>query len=302
MRGELERGRGEMAHQHLAGERREIGRILQLHHQRARCRRLRIELEGGRHDDAEAAERPGEQARQIVARDVLHDDAATFGQKAVGSDEFDADDQIARSAVPVTPRPAVVGGHEAPDRRAIGGWRIERNPLTVRGERAIHIRERRAGLNRRREIAVAMRDDGIELRGGQQHINRTRRRSPAKLRARSPRQNGQLLARGPRQKASYGIDGRRLDDDARHDTFDGICGRAEANTGAADESDGGLQESFRHWSSRLRRIARSCSCWRSLCRQPWLCSRGSWPSRPACTRSRSADRCARGVPRPSPDS
>ena len=84
-----------------------------------------VELERRADDRSEAAKRAGHQLRQVVAGDVLHDLAAGAGEGAVGRRDLHADDEVARRAVTMTQRPAVVGGEEAADGRLIRERRIE---------------------------------------------------------------------------------------------------------------------------------------------------------------------------------
>ena len=100
-------------------------------------------------DDRERAERAAHQPRQIVAGDVLHDLAA--GLRDACRRRARArypDHEIARRAVAMAQRAAVVGRDDAADasRRAVR--RIERQPLPVAGLGAQRRVERRAGACR----------------------------------------------------------------------------------------------------------------------------------------------------------
>ena len=155
--------------------------------QRGRCRRQRRQLERGARDHGEAAERSAQELRQVVARDVLDDPAAGLGDTSVGQRDLDADDEIARRAVAVAPRAAVVGRDDAADRRAVGERRIERQPLAVRARSdVVDVVERRAGRER-----VATRSPATCSSGAvQAAASRARRRfggraAPRLLRARS---------------------------------------------------------------------------------------------------------------------
>ena len=249
----------------------------------------RIQLERGRHDDAEASERARQQARQIVARDVLDDDAAPLREPPVGSRELDADNQVARRPVSMAPRSAVVGCHEAADRRAICERRIERNPLAVLRERAIDVAQRRARLDGGRQIAVAMGDNRIQPPGRNQDIDLPRRRPPSEFGTGTAHQHAQLLARRPLEHGADSLAGGRLDDDARNDAFHGIRRRAEANRVDSQQRDGRVgNERVRHSTSRPRQTARSCSCSKSPCRRASRNSRRSSPFPLPCTRIHSA--------------
>ena len=162
---EFERGRRQVARRQFQGEQAEIGGARQFNDQRPRRCGQRIQLERRRHDDAEAAERSGQQPRQIVTGDVLDDDPAALGKTSVRSRELDADDQVARRSVSMPPRSAVIGGNDAADCGAIRRGRIERNPLAVRREHPVHVPERRSGLDCRRQVAMAVRNDSVEPGG-----------------------------------------------------------------------------------------------------------------------------------------
>ena len=85
---------------------------------------------------------PRHQLAEVVAGDVLHHSAARLRQRPSVSREVDADQQVARRAVAVAQRAAVVGGEHAADRGAIGERRIERQPLAVLRQRCVHVAQR----------------------------------------------------------------------------------------------------------------------------------------------------------------
>ena len=134
------------------------------------------ELERRADDRGEAAERSGHQLRQVVAGDVLHDLAAGLRQHAVGRRQLDADHEIARRAVAVAQRTAVVGREQAADGRPIRERRIERQPLSEarrapRSPRAASRRLRSSPSGRRarargRGSAAACRASTSMRRGG----------------------------------------------------------------------------------------------------------------------------------------
>src|SRR5207244_13512580 len=145
-------------------------------------RRYWIQLERRRRDDGKAAERSGHQPAEVVTCDVLDDDAAGLRGRSIDANDVDPDDQIARCPVPVTPRTGVIRGDDAADGRAIGRWRIERNPLTVARQLAVDGGERRARLHRRPQIAVPMRNTGVAPSRRDADVS-GRRRSPTDFRA-----------------------------------------------------------------------------------------------------------------------
>ncbi len=184
-------------------------------------------------------------------------------------------------------RAAVVGRHEAADRRAIGRRRIERNPLPMLSEHSIDLAEPRAALNGGRQITVTMGHNRVQPRGRHQNVDLAGRSAPAHLRAGAAHEHAQLLARGPFEHAADGVTRRRLDDDARNDTFDGIGRRSEPNRVDSEQRDSRLgDQRVRHSTSRPQRTARSCSCSKSPCRRASRNARRSFPSRPLCTRIR----------------
>ena len=206
----------------------------------------------------------------------------------------DADDQIARPRLAVTSRDRCVG-RDKPTivaRSADGG------------SSGIHsgARESRCTPQCGAGLIVAVRSPcrcamtALRREVDSKHIDRSRRRSPAELRA--ERRHHRRVSFAPTRGCSHLFGRRGLDDDAGHDTFDGIRGGPKVNGVASDEGGRALvNERFRHWSSRSTRTARSCSCWRSPCRRASPGSRRNWPFRRVCTRSRSEDQCGRDAPR-----
>ena len=78
----------------------------------------RADLQGQLRDDAERAQRAGQEPGEVVAGDVLDDPAAPLDERAVGRDEADAEDLVARPPGAEPPGAAGVGRE---DRRP--GWR-----------------------------------------------------------------------------------------------------------------------------------------------------------------------------------
>ena len=81
-------------------------------------------------DRREAAERAADQPPEVVAGDVLDDRAAGLDEPSVGERQRDADQQVARRAVPMAQRAGVVGRDDAADRRRVERA-VERQPLPV---------------------------------------------------------------------------------------------------------------------------------------------------------------------------
>ncbi len=69
-------------------------------------------------DDAQSAQGAREELGEVVAGDVLDDLAAGLGDRPVGQDDGDADDQVAHGPVAVAARPVGVRGDHTPDRGA----------------------------------------------------------------------------------------------------------------------------------------------------------------------------------------
>ena len=105
--------------------------------------RQRMQAERCFGDHAQRAERSAGDLRQIEAGDVLHDFASTVSDDAVGSNDGDADDQVANRAIPGTARTERAGRHESADRRSLRLRRIERKHLPVLTHCSVDHRERR---------------------------------------------------------------------------------------------------------------------------------------------------------------
>ena len=126
---------------------------------RRRALRLRFHLERQLRDDAERAERTGEQLAEIVAGDVLHDAAAAFERHAAAIDGVDADHVVANRAVAVAPRAAPIRGHDAADRRFARARHIDRQLLPFGGERRGEVGHPHAGFDEDRHVARRVIDD-----------------------------------------------------------------------------------------------------------------------------------------------
>jgi hypothetical protein len=176
-------------------------------------RRARVEAKGDLHDQAERAERAGEQLREVVAGDVLDHLAAGLGDRAVRQSHGDAHDQVARRAVAVAQRPRVAGGEDAADRGLRGARRIEREHLSGRGEALLGLAHRHAGLDNGGQVALVVLDDAVQARGAEHEVGRLRHMAPSRAGAAAadadaPARREQLrgLLRGGR---GLGVRGRR---------------------------------------------------------------------------------------------
>ena len=89
---------------------------------------------------------------------------------AIGERETNADDQVARRAVPVTQRSAVVGRNRAADRRLVER-RFDWQPLPVPRQRSIDVIDARARLDCRRQIREFMRDESTQTFRAEQNVN-----------------------------------------------------------------------------------------------------------------------------------
>ena len=83
---------------------------------RARLRQ-RMKAEAGARDEREAALGTADEAREVVARDVLDDLAARVRDRSVGEHERHAEDEVARRAEAVPERAGDVSREERADRR-----------------------------------------------------------------------------------------------------------------------------------------------------------------------------------------
>jgi hypothetical protein len=145
---------------------------------------------------------------------------------------------------------AVVSRDDAADRGAIRRRRIEGNPLAVQGKRAIDALERCARLNRRRQIAVAVRDDGAQTFGRKKDVDCARRRSPSKLRPRAADEHGHLFARCPPDDGRNRVGGRRFHDNLRNDSIDGVGRQPGARCVRTDKRGRGFMQHRDRHSSR----------------------------------------------------
>ena len=94
----------------------------------------------------------------------------------------------------MSPRPAVVRGDHAADRRALWRRRIQRQPLSVLSQGGIDRGQRCAGLDSGGQVAVPVLDHGVKRGHRQQQVTGLRDSSPFELGAAPTNQNRQLRA------------------------------------------------------------------------------------------------------------
>ena len=144
------------------------------------------ELQGRVHDDAERPVGADVELHEIVPGHVLHDLPAGAHELAVGRHHADADHEVARGAVPLSPGPRAVGGERAAERRLAGRRGIERHPLAARPQRALERVEGDPGLRRRGEIARLVLDDAVRCAEGRRRALRPAAECPATSGSRRP--------------------------------------------------------------------------------------------------------------------
>ena len=126
--------------------------------------RQRFDLERQLRDDAERAERTGEQLAEVVAGDVLHDAAAALERDAAAVDGVDADHVVAHRAVAEPARAGPVRGHDAAERGLGRAGHVDRQLLPLGGERGGKVGHADAGFDDDRHVARRVVDDAVELR------------------------------------------------------------------------------------------------------------------------------------------
>ena len=149
-------------------------------------------------DDGERPERPAQQPRQVVARDVLHDPAAGLRARAVGEHEARADHEVAGRAVAVAQRPGGVGRDDAAERGVAAVRRIEHQPLAVSplgAQGGVEIGQPHARLRDADEVAGLERDHAVELA----------QREELALRGAAPAELGAAAARDQRLAGGIGL-------------------------------------------------------------------------------------------------
>src|SRR5262249_42625873 len=137
--------------------------------------------------------------RQVVSGDVLDDLAAAPDHDAVGANDGDADQEIARRAIQMAPRSGSVARENAADRRAIDIPGIEREPLAPSAELRLESSKCDTGLDRRGEITGLVLEHSIEPLEPEDESDAARRRADTERGAAAPRQHGHLVLAGQRQ-------------------------------------------------------------------------------------------------------
>ena len=91
-------------------------------------------------EHCERAMRAAEQLRDVIARDVLHHQAAGLGDLAIGADEAGTEDQVPHAAVAVAKRSRQRGRDDATNARA-GDDLVDRESLACLGELGLQVVE-----------------------------------------------------------------------------------------------------------------------------------------------------------------
>ncbi len=129
-----------------------------------------VQTEARANDQRESSLRAADEAREVVARDVLDDLPASAGDGPVCEHERDPEDEIAGRPVAVSQRPGEVLCEQRADGR-VAGW-IERKALVVLADGFLQGGEPHACLDRARQVAGFVLEDPVELVGGQLLANR----------------------------------------------------------------------------------------------------------------------------------
>ncbi len=157
----------------------------------------RVEPERRLRDDAERAEGAGEQLAEVVPGDVLDDLAARPGDRAVGEHDRDADQQVARRAVPQAAWSGGRGGERAADGRPLDGD-IEGELLARLAEGVGECLRRDPGLHAYDEVTGDVLQDLVQAAGVQQQVAALGRGAPVHLGAGAHREHGEIvLGRDP---------------------------------------------------------------------------------------------------------
>ena len=123
-----------------------------------------LDLERELRDDAQRAERAGEQFAEVVAGDVFHDAAAAFERDAAAVDGVDADHVIAHRAVAEAARAGPVGRHDAAERGFGGAGNVDRQLLALGRKRGGEVGHANACFDDDRHVARRVVDDAHEAR------------------------------------------------------------------------------------------------------------------------------------------
>ena len=121
--------------------------------QRFACHRARHHLERDFTDHAQRALGAAHQARQVIARHVLHHFTTETQRLAVGADDARAQHQVAQAAAPGAAWAAEPRGESAADGRRGPevGW-LAAQVLTLLGEHGLQRRQRGAGAHRDHQL------------------------------------------------------------------------------------------------------------------------------------------------------
>ncbi len=130
-------------------------------HQLQRAALLRHGNEPEQHlgDDAQRPFGTGEEARQVVARDVLDGLAAGLQDRAVGEDHFEAHDVVGRHAVLDGPHAAGILRHVAADGGEFPACRVGRVEEPLGGAVVVEIDRANPGLGPDHHVVLVEFDD-----------------------------------------------------------------------------------------------------------------------------------------------
>ena len=191
--------------------------------------RQRVEPEDDLGDEAEGAERPAQEARQVEARHVLHHLTAPARDDAVRAHEGDPDDEVAHCAVPCAARPERVRREHAADGRALRVWRIEREPLPVGREVALERGDGHPRLDRDDLIGRGVLADAIEPAGVQHGVEAPGRRAELEIGAAADEHDRGAVAGERAHRLGRLVERARLDGHARAHAQHGVSVRRRAH-------------------------------------------------------------------------
>ncbi len=134
-----------------------------------------MEPERDGRDRGERSERTDGDLGKIEPRDIFHDLPAAPHARAVGANERDPDDEIARRAEARATRTETAGRDRAADRRAFRLRDVEHEALTARTDDRVERGERRAGFDFDHHVGRRVIDRSIETRGRDDPIDAFRR-------------------------------------------------------------------------------------------------------------------------------
>ena len=184
--------------------------------------RQRVEAEHHLGDEAERAERAAEEARQVEPRHVLHHLAAAAGDDAVRAHHRDPDDEIPHRAVARPPRPEGVRGDDPPHRGALGERRIDGEPLPVRRQPALQLRERHPRLHRDDLVGRGVLADPVEPPRVHDGVEPGGRRAELEIRPAADEGHGEAIHRERAHRLGRLVEGVGLDREARANPEDDV--------------------------------------------------------------------------------